>query len=239
MRTSNWSDIQENCLTCMWRQKPWFCGVSPTTLRRLQAITTLNTHPAGTLLYAEGKSPEGVFILCNGRAKVSIESKRGSVVILKVAEAGEALGLEAVLGNRPHEETAELLDSCQVKFVPRGELFRYLRKHSEAALKAAVQLNTNCHLAREQIRHIAFSVPGSEKLARLLITWARTSKNNQRSERVVQVRFTHQEIAQMIGSTRETITRVLNSLKRKDVLEIRGRTLVVKNLEELEHLAYE
>ena len=239
MRTSNGSGLQENCLTCRWRQEPWFCGVSPTTLQNLQAITRLKTLSAGTVLYAEGETPEGVFILCNGQAKIWIESKRGSVVILQVAEAGEALGLEAVLRNQQHEETAQLLDSCQVKFVPSGEVLHYLRKHGDAALKAAFQLNTNCHLAREQIRHIAFSVPGSEKLARLLITWARAGKNNQRGERVIQVPFTHQEIAQMIGSTRETITRVLNTLKRKDVLEVRDSTLIVKNLEELEHLAYE
>ena len=144
-----------------------------------------------------------------------------------------------MLGNRPHEETAELLGSCQVKFIPREEVLPYLRKDSEAALKAAVQLNTNCHLAHEQIRHIAFSVPGSEKLARLLITWARNAKSNQGRERVVKMPFTHHEIAQMIGSTRETITRVLNTLKRKEVLEIRGKTLIVKNLEELERLADE
>jgi CRP/FNR family transcriptional regulator len=80
MRTS--FEIQENCLTCVWRQKPWFCGASPTTLRRLQAITRLSAHSVGTVLYAEGKVAEGVFILCNGRAKISIESKRGSVIIL-------------------------------------------------------------------------------------------------------------------------------------------------------------
>lgn len=239
MRVSNRFDIQENCLTCRWRQKTWFCDVSPSRLRRLQRITSLKTYAAGTVLYEEEQAPRGIFILCNGRAKISISSRRGSVVILKVAEAGEALGLEAVLGNRLHEETAELLETCQVKFVPRGEVLPYLTNESEAALKAAVQLNSNCYSAREQIRHIAFSVSGREKLARLLITWANTGKSDHRRERVVRVPFTHQEIAQMIGSTRETITRVLNNLKRKEVLEIRGKTLIVKNMEELERLAHE
>jgi CRP/FNR family transcriptional regulator len=208
-------------------------------LRRLQAIARPDTHSAGAVLYAEGQTPEGVFILCNGRAKISVESKRGSVVILKVAEAGEALGLEAVLGNRPYEETAQLLDSCQVKFVSTKDVLRYLREDSEAALKTALQLNTNCQAAREQIRHIGFSVPGSEKLARLLITWVKTAMSNQRHERVIKMHFTHQEIAQMIGSTRETITRVLSALRRKKVLEIVSDTLIVKNVEELERLADE
>jgi CRP/FNR family cyclic AMP-dependent transcriptional regulator len=239
MRTLNGFEIQENCLTCQWRQDKWFCGVSRPGLRGLQRITSLRTHHAGTALYTEGQMPNGIFILCNGKAKITMSSKRGSVVILKVAETGDALGLEAVLANRPYEETAELLDSCQVKFVPGEEVLPYLRAHSEAALKAALQLNANCRAAREQIRHIGFSVSGSEKLARLLVTWANAGESDQRPRKIVQVRFTHQEIAQMIGSTRETITRVLSRWKRKKVIEVHGKTLIVKNMEELERLANE
>lgn len=239
MRISNGFELQENCLTCQWRQDKWFCGLSRPELRRLQRMTLLGTHHAGTVLYTEGQAPDGIFILCNGRAKISMSSRRGSVVILKVAERGEALGLEAALANRAHEETAELLNPCQVKFVPGKEVLPYLAAHNEAALKAALQLNANCRAAREQIRHIGFSVSGSEKLARLLITWASVGRSNQPPERIVQVPFTHQEIAQMIGSTRETITRVLNHWKRREILEVHGKTFFVKNMEELKSLANE
>ena len=237
MRKSNGFEIQENCLTCRWRQEKRFCGLSQAGLRRLQRIALLGMHHAGTVLYREGQIPSGVFVLCNGTAKISISSSRGSVVILKMAEAGEVLGLEAVLGNRPHEETAELMNSCQVKFVGKQELLRYLAKHGEAAVKAALQLNMNCRSAREQIRHIGFCVSGSEKLARLLITWVSDRRNGQLHEKISKASFTHEEIAQMVASTRETITRALNNLKRKEVLEVRGKTLIVKNVEELERLA--
>ncbi len=239
MRTPNGFAIHENCLTCQWRQDKWFCSLGRPGLRRLQRIALPRTHEAGTVLYTEGQSPEGVFILCNGRAKMWMSSKRGSVVILKVAEAGETLGLEAVLANRAHEETAELLHTCQVKFVPKEEVLPLLTAHNEAALKAALQLNANCDAAREQIRHIGFSVAGSEKLARLLLTWANAGKSDQRQGKIVQVPFTHLEIAQMIGSTRETITRVLNHWKRKNVIEVHGKTFIMKDMQELEGLADE
>jgi CRP/FNR family transcriptional regulator len=106
-------------------------------------------------------------------------------------------------------------------------------------LKAALQMTANCRIAREQIRHIGFSVSGSEKLARLMITWANAGKSDQRRGKIVQVPFTHKEIAQMIGSTRETITRVLNRWKRKNVIEVHGRTFIMKNMAELERLANE
>jgi CRP/FNR family cyclic AMP-dependent transcriptional regulator len=237
MRTANECASQENCVTCSWRQSQWFCGLSGEGLLAFQRIALPRTQPAGAVLYAEGQAADGIFVLCNGRAKISISSRRGSVVILKIAEAGEALGLEAVLARRPHEETAELLDSCQIKFIPKHDLCAFLAEHPEAALRAAHQLNVNCRSAREQIRHIGFSVSGSEKLTRLLVTWASAGKINRHQERIVQMPFTHQEIAQMIGSTRETITRVLNHWKRERIIEVSGKTLIVKNLEELEKLA--
>jgi CRP/FNR family transcriptional regulator len=205
----------------------------------LQRIASRKTLDAGTVLYREGQTPAGLFILCGGKAKISISSQRGNVVIVKIAEAGEALGLEAVLANRPHEESAELLNSCQVKFVAREKVLPYLAAHSVAALKAAVQLNANCRTAREQIRHIGLSVSGRERLTRLLITWANAGKNGQHWGKVVMAPFTHLEIAQMVGSTRETITRALNNLKRTGVLEVQGKTFIVKNVEELERLVNE
>lgn len=239
MRTANASESPESCLTCRWRQDNWFCGLSPTGLLRLQRVALPRTYDAGTVLYAERQPANGIFILCNGRAKISVSSGRGSVVILKVAEAGEALGLEAALARTPHEERAELLDSCQVKFIPKRELLAFLAQHPENALRAAQQLNVNCRSARNQIRHIGFSVSGSGKLARLLISWVGDTTNGQSQEKILRSPFTHEEIAQMVGSTRETITRTLNALKRKEVLEVRGRTLIVKNVEELERLAQE
>jgi len=197
------------------------------------------THDARTVLYREGQAPAGLFILCDGRAKISVSSERGNVVIVKVAEAGEALGLEAVLANRPHEETAELLGSCQVKFVAKEKALAFLNAHSAAALKAASQLNANCRTAREQIRHIGLSVSGRERLTRLLITWANAGESRQPWEKIVKAPFTHLEIAQMVGSTRETVTRALSNLRRTGVLEVRGKTFIVKNVEKLERLINE
>jgi CRP/FNR family transcriptional regulator len=240
MKPSKGVGIEENCCVCRWRKgRDAFslCNLSGETLQRLQQITALRVHDAGSVLYREEQVPTGIFILCNGRAKISISSRRGSVVILKVAEAGEALGLEAFFANKPHEETAVLLDSCQVKFIPAEELRTFLVQHGEASLRAAHQLGTNCRSARQQIRRIGLSVSGRERLVRLLITWANPERRKQAQETIVSAPFTHQEIAQMVGSSRETITRALNSLKRKDVLEIRNRTLIVKNVDELERLA--
>lgn len=228
--------VQDNCNTCAWRKQRLFCSLSGKALEQLQRIALLDLHPAGKVLYAEGQPVEGVYILCNGRAKVSTTSERGSVIILKIALPGEALGLEAALMNRLHRETAELLDACQVKFVPREKLVSYFVENTQAALKAALQMNLNYDSAREQVCRMGFSSSGTQKLAHLLMVWARQSSCG-RVKTSFTVPYTHEELAQMIGSTRETVTRVLTKFRQNRMLEVEGKTFTVTDVRQLADFA--
>ncbi|HET7872907.1 MAG TPA: Crp/Fnr family transcriptional regulator [Terriglobales bacterium] len=236
MRSAYGFEIQESCLICPVRREREFCKVSAAALEDLQRIRSASFYPAGTLLYIEGQFPRGVFILCSGRAKVFTSSRQGKVIILKIARAGEVLGVEAALGGREHEETAELLESCQVNFVATRDFTRYISEHSDAALKAAMQLTLDCRAAQEGIRCLGLSGSVQEKLARLLLHWTDESHGPERETRL-KVPYKHEEIAQMIGSTRETVTRLMGALKKKRIIETKGATLIVKDPERLKQLA--
>lgn len=236
MRSPYGFEIQENCTTCPVRGQREFCNVSPAALEQLQKSKSTSVYPSGTLLYIEGQPPRGVFILCNGRAKLFTSSKQGKVIILKVAQPGEVLGVEATLSNREHEETAELLESCQVNFMTSKEFLKYIGENTEAALKTAGQLTADCRAAQEGIRCLGLSGSVEEKLARLLVGWANGPAAQQGRFKVP---YKHEEIAQMIGSTRETVTRILGNLKRRKVIEVRGATVVVKDAGKLKELAGE
>lgn len=239
MRSPYGFEIQENCLTCPVRHEREFCNVSPAAVEALQHSKSTSFYPAGTLLYIEGQAPRGIFILCTGRAKVYTSSKQGKVIILKIAHAGEGLGLEAALSNREHEETAELLESSQVNFMATRDFLRYIAEHSDAALKTASQLTADCRAAQEGIRCLGLSGSVEEKLARLLLHWTGETRPLARRDRRIQVPYKHEEIAQMIGSTRETVTRLLGALKKKKIVEMKGATLIVKDPEQLKRLAGE
>ncbi len=230
-------EIQANCLTCPWRQNRSFCNVSGTALRHLQRIAKIILCDQGRVLYSEGQPADGIFILCNGRAKVSIASGHGSIMILKIAQAGEALGLAAILSNHPHQDTAQLLDGCQVKFISKQQLKPYLFGHASMALKTALQISTDHNSARKQIRRLGFSMSGTQKLALLLIEWAKNASSKRTRESTFTVPYTHEEIAHMIGSTRETVTRMLMKFRARNVIEIQSKTFVVKDIEHLAEFA--
>jgi CRP/FNR family transcriptional regulator, cyclic AMP receptor protein len=169
--------------------------------------------------------------------KLSICSTDGKTLILKIAEAGEVLGLSATLSGKPYELTAETIDPCQINFVKREDFMRFLREHSEACLRVAEQLSDKYNAACREIRSLGLSHSAAEKLAKLLLEWTNKNGEASKTEPRVKLALTHEEIAQMIGTSRETVTRLFAELKKKQVVQSKGSTLVIKNKAALKAIA--
>jgi CRP/FNR family transcriptional regulator len=111
----------------------------------------------GALLFAEGRPSRGVFVLCEGRAKLSICSESGKRLMLRVAGPGEVLGLGATLSGDAYEVTAELLDAAQVVFVKRKDLLKFLRDNPDICMEVVRRLSDDLHGAYERVRSIGLS----------------------------------------------------------------------------------
>lgn len=230
-------DIIESCLTCKMRSKQAFCDLSRAALTALEQIKYATAYPKGAVLFVEGQVPRGIFMLCKGRAKLSICSSDGKTLILKIAAAGEVLGLSSSVSGRPYELTAETIDPCQVNFVKREDFLTFLQQHTEACLRTAEQLSEKYNAACREIRSLGLSHSAAEKLAKLLLDWAGQSGEGSKQEPRIKLALTHEEIAQMIGTSRETVTRLLAELKKQQIVQAHGATLVVRNKSALKALA--
>jgi CRP/FNR family transcriptional regulator len=235
-------DIIESCLTCKMREDYLFCNLSAPSTKALEAIKSTAAYPKGALLFVEGQNPRGVFVLCHGRAKLSTSSADGKTIILKIAEPGEILGLSATVSGKSYEVTAELMEPSQANFITRQDFLNFLRDHGDASLRVAEQLSQNYHSAYEEIRSLGLSHSASEKLAKLLLEWAhdgkgKDGKGKDKGEVRLTVTLTHEEIAQLIGTSRETVTRALADLKKKQLVQVKGSTVVLRNKAALEKLA--
>jgi CRP/FNR family transcriptional regulator len=231
-------EIIESCQSCTERGKYLFCNLPDSLIKQLDTITSTATYPRGAMLFMEGQEPRGVFVLCHGRAKLSTSSPDGRTVILRIAEPGELLGLSATIAGRPYDTTAELLEPAQTKYIPRETFLKFLRQNGEAAVRVAQQLSSNYHAACQEIRALGLSSSASEKLARLLLEWSAQHPNHAPAEGGIRmnVNLTHQEIAQLIGSSRETVTRMFADFKKKKLIDVKGATLVIRNKSALERL---
>lgn len=228
--------LRETCDTCATKSEGFFCNLSGGALKALDSIKFSSGYPKGAVLFAEQEAPRGVFILCKGRVKLSINSSEGKTVILRIAEPGEVLGLHAVVSGQPYQASAETLEPCEVNFVRREDFLRFLRDNPEASLRAAQQLSQNYHVACEQVRSIGLAHSAMGKLAGFLLLWAAKGQRTQQGTRVL-LTLTHEEIGQMIGLSRETVTRTMGDFKRRQFVASKGATVVIQNKGALEQFA--
>ncbi len=236
MNTPYGLEISENCAACKLRKSSWFCGLSQEALKSLSAATRPNTYPGSAVLFVEGQIPRGAYVICSGRVKISTTSRDGKILILKVAEAGEVLGLSAVLTGTCFEISAETIGPCQVNFVDRNTLLRLIEKYGEIGLHAAQALSTEFQSVYRNIHELVLSRSSAGKLARLLLSWS-TQPARTGNEVRVRAGLTHEEMAQRIGASRETVTRLLSELRKKELIRLEGSTLVIRNRPALEALA--
>jgi len=149
------STMQSSCVTCDFRPDRFFCDMPHESLKAFDKIKTVALYRRNAMLFAEGRPVRGIYILCDGRARLSICSETGRRLTLRVAGPGEVLGLGAALSNTPYEITAELLDNSQVVFVRRKELLKFLREHPEVCLQIVHMLSQELHGAYERVRNIS------------------------------------------------------------------------------------
>ena len=235
MNTPYGLEIVDNCQSCRLKREECFCNLSPPALKNFSAISHQTTFPADATLFVEGQSPRGVFMLCSGKVKLSTSSRDGKVLILKMAGPGEMLGLSAVISGTEYELTAETAMPCQVNFVQRDPLLDLLQRHGEAGLRSAQALSREFQSAYRDIHDLILARSSAGKLAKLLLSWTPNSVNSTKEIRV-RSGLTHEEMAQMIGASRETVTRLLSDLRKKQLIRLEGSTLVIRNRTALEAL---
>jgi CRP/FNR family transcriptional regulator len=228
-------EIRERCTGCELADPHAFCNLPDDARRMLEEITYTSIYPKGSLLFVEGEAPRGVFILCSGRAKLTESSPDGRTLIVKICEPGEILGVSATILGTPYDVAAETLEPAQANFIKRDDFLNLLSTHLEACVHIAQQLSEKYQSAQHEIRSLGLAQSTSEKLARLLLDWAQHGEELPEGVRV-KVLLTHGEIGQMLGTTRETVTRLLTQFKRRKMIDVRGSTVLVTDRQKLEAL---
>jgi CRP/FNR family transcriptional regulator len=163
-----------------------------------------------------------------------MSSSEGKTIITKISDAGDVLGLNATISDRAYEVSAEMIEAGQANFIAREALLQFLREYGEVALRVAEQLSRNYYTAYQGIRTLGLSSSPSERLAKLLLEWSNTAANGDSLQ--VKVTLTHEEIGEMIGTTRETVTRLFSEFKRRQLLQLTGANLVIRNKAALEKM---
>jgi CRP/FNR family transcriptional regulator, cyclic AMP receptor protein len=227
--------IPSDCLSCTLRQEGDFCNLRQPLMNEFNVTGHVTLYPPNATLLTEGQMPRGVYIACSGRVKLTIEARDRKTVILKITGNRHVLGLSAVVAGLPSPITVTTIELCQIKFVERASFLQLIASDSRAALACANILAHEVTGSFDDVHELLLARSSTEKLARLLLSWVEDEPRNR--ELRVSTEFTHEEIAQMIGSSRETVTRLLSDMKRKDLIRLEGATLVIPSRIALQAIA--
>jgi CRP/FNR family transcriptional regulator, cyclic AMP receptor protein len=230
------NSVNAQCSAHSGRRRGFYSSLQMEERQELERSMSSSSCPAGTALFEEGTPANKVFILLEGQVKLSVNLSDGKRFILRMAQAGELLGLESVLTGDPYEMMAEAFYSCRIASAGREDFLGFLQSHPSAMRSAACSLGRYYGDACARFRTIGGTAPITAKLARLLLELSSSGELTDRGTRL-RLTLTHEEIGECVGMSRESVSRVLCDFQRRNLITKRGSILMIKDRSSLERCA--
>lgn len=200
--------------------------LSLTARADFESLLHPSSYRSNVIIFTEGEPATGIYVVLEGEVRVSISSADGKHLNLRIARETDILGLSSVLAGGAYNVTAETRYPAKLAYVGRETLFLFLSRHPSAYQTVVEELSRKVTVACEQLRTVALSHSAPEKLARLLLEWSESGKTMGNESRI-RFAFTHEQIGEFIGASRETVTRTLASFKRHQLVRFEGSTLTI------------
>jgi CRP/FNR family cyclic AMP-dependent transcriptional regulator len=214
-----------------------FFSFLPTgALKEFQAAVSLVCYPAHKVLFSEQQEASRILILVEGSAKISVNSRDGTRLILWIAKPLELLGLTSVLSGNGYEVTAETVQPCRIASIRRQKFLDFLMRHPAAYQGIVCELTVEMNRACEQMRIMGLSPSASVKLAWLLLEWSAGGRATAHGTSV-SISLTHEEMGECIGVTRETVSRAMTDLRQRRLIHMHGAAITITSRFALESFA--
>jgi CRP/FNR family transcriptional regulator, cyclic AMP receptor protein len=228
--------MMTSCLNCPQVGKHAFCSLGPCSRAFLESNSIPMEYRRGNILFREGDEASAIFVICSGRAKVSATSREGRTLILRIASTGDVLGVGAALRGEEYEATAEAIEPCQVRALRTKFFKQMLQEHGDASLGVAQTLAKDYRAAFDEACLIGLPGSPAARIARLILDWSKNAKVGTPNS-VVTMPLTHDELASMVATTRETVTRTLGRFRKEKLISMHGVVLNVLQPSALERLS--
>ncbi len=208
---------------------PLFLGLSDKQLIELNEIANFNQYSAGEILFLEEDPADAFYAVLEGEVKIVKVTADGKEIILDTMVEGDFFGEMGILDERDRSATALISKKSRLMVLEKDNFIRFIKGNPEIALKIIIELSHRLRQANQGIEGLAF-LDVESRLKRLLLRLAKKGKQGV-SSLVLEKSITHQEMAKYIGSSRETVTRLINKLENQGFLKIEDSKIIMLNLE--------
>ena len=221
------------------QSKPWylkqikvFAGLSETDKQELHAITRMVSYAKDELIYLPGQPGNTVYVLKTGRVKISRLNEDGREATICILEAGEIFGEVETLGGIPRETMVQALEPILVCEIPRDDFGRFLDKCPPVGKRILKLIGGCLRYVETKLSDLVFR-SASARLARLLLELSETMGESDQGGIRLNVRFTHQNLANLIGTSRETVSALLSQFQRQGLVTQNHRYLYLLDSDRL------
>jgi CRP/FNR family cyclic AMP-dependent transcriptional regulator len=208
----------------MISDQPLFSELSPENLELIANHGVVRQFPKNTVLITEGDDSDSLYVIHSGKVKVYLSDESGKEFILNIHGPGEYFGELAMIDNSPRSASVITLEPCKMSVVPRSEFKNCLAENPEISYELIRSLSGKVKALTESARNLALlDVYG--RVARTLLNMA----EGKDGEQVIEQRLTHQDIANLVGASREMVSRIMKDLTAGGYVETRERKIVICN----------
>ena len=225
----------QSSLDCNARESCIFAGLDRLQLTKLDKIQRRDIYPHGSMIFAEGEEPLGIYCICSGKVKLSISSFDGRSIVTGIASSGDLIGKNALLLGKPHILTAESIETSQICFIKRDDFIRFLSQNAVVGLKLAIKFGNELFEAYSEVRDVTFK-RSYERFVELLLKLCRGNCETTPEGIIVRVDLNRDELAEMIGTSSRTLTRVIMKLTSLGLIECRRKQFLIRDSAALENI---
>jgi CRP-like cAMP-binding protein len=209
-----------------------FERLTPKELERLEARCRAKSFPRNTPVYLPIDEAHAVFLLASGRVKICHGTPDGKQAILAFVEPGEVFGELAVFDAGARDEYAETLESSTVVMIPRDAVQRLAEDHPFVSMSLTRMMGLRRRRIERRLKNLLF-LSNRDRLTHLLLELAEQYGERGGEGVRLRIRLSHQDLASMIGSTRETVTAVLGELQSAGLVIVGRRRIVLRQPDRL------
>ncbi len=210
--------------TTVLKTVPLFAGFLDDQLRTLAGVVTRRNVPRGAIVIVEGDPTDSLYIVISGRLKVMMSDAEGKEVILAMLGPGEFFGEMGLIDDSPRSATVMAVEPCELIVLAKRDFKRCLVEHFDMAMTVMLGLVRRLREADRKIGSLALlDVYG--RVARLLLDMSEMVNG----QRIVTKRLPKQDIAKMIGASREMVSRVMKDLQLGGFIEVKGSQIVLRD----------
>ncbi|EIW00188.1 Crp/Fnr family transcriptional regulator [Thermoanaerobacter siderophilus] len=217
------------------KKVPYFNELEDKSLEEIHKISTINFFKKGSIIFMEGEKGEAIYFVKSGKVKISKTSSIGKEYIIKIMEKGDIFAESILFAGGEYPATAEAIEDSEVIMLKNQDIENLILKNSEIALSII-------KLMAKRLKNVSYIIENLAlrdsigRTASVLLTFAKERGVNVKEGILLNLNLNRQDLANIIGISRETVTRVLSQMDKEGIIKLNRNKVIIKDIERLREM---